>query len=421
MNYYSIKCTNCGAPLNIRGGGRINSVTCEYCMSVLDMNDNYAVLSKFSNVVRPDTPFKLGMQGNINGIDWVIIACVTYKTSYPEDDPWSEFSLYSPLYGYAWLVYEEGNKLSFSKRVRDFDLYTWEKKRRPKTSFYKKSHYLRAEKPYNAFISFVEGELSWIAKKGQKVKCWDYANSKSKSLTIEQTKDEIEVYHTDKLDTKKVYDSFGIDSSDLPLPPEPISTNTIISLGVLFLMIFLSFIVQSNVYNKPYTVKDAHSSFIISSGFMTKVSIDATSNSRLKDFSIRIRPQREDRPYFYIDINKSVFEGKNLGATWGTSADYTNVFLNMKEGTYTIDIKNGKLVTVNIEQRYIALDYIMMMLGLYIIFGIATMIYRINKNHHILYGFIAFIIGSYTIGIGMTIVILIGYVAYINYQKGKVK
>jgi LSD1 subclass zinc finger protein len=45
----SIKCSNCGAPLKLLGGGRVMTVTCAYCKSVLDLNDNYKVLSNFRN------------------------------------------------------------------------------------------------------------------------------------------------------------------------------------------------------------------------------------------------------------------------------------------------------------------------------------------------------------------------------------
>lgn len=65
---YSIKCTNCAAPLKILGGGRVTTVTCQYCNSVLDMADHYKVVAQFHDKYRPPVPFTLGMQGTIKGV-----------------------------------------------------------------------------------------------------------------------------------------------------------------------------------------------------------------------------------------------------------------------------------------------------------------------------------------------------------------
>lgn len=76
----SIKCTNCAAPLKLLGGGRVESVTCSYCKSVLDLNDNYKVLSSFRNTKALNAlPFELGMKGVLRGIDYTIIGRVDYR------------------------------------------------------------------------------------------------------------------------------------------------------------------------------------------------------------------------------------------------------------------------------------------------------------------------------------------------------
>ncbi len=433
QKFYSIACTNCAAPLNIRGGGNINSVTCEYCNSVLDMNNEYAVLSKFSSIDRPDIPFKLGMVGKIMDIEWTIIACVSYRTKYPEDEPWSELSLYSPLYGYAWLVYEEGT-LSFSKRVRDFDIYSWIKEREPSTAFYKATHYYIEDEAYNSYVDFVEGELSYIAKKNDKTKCWDYKGVNGKSITIEKIKDELEIYFTQRLKAVEVYKSFGIKEKSYEEYPEearvvePIkfSKHTLISLGVIFFMMFISMFSGSNIYTSKAS-KDINSSFqITSNAFVDKITISTLSyRDNLANLSIHIKKLATDdeliedynTTMLYIDINGSHFANTDYNSTFYSYDNHVEIYMDLEEGNYTIELKNSKGINVTIEQKYMRLSYILTVFVLYIIFGVLNIIVKMFFIKNISYGLIALILGSYFIGIGFTIMALISYMIYIKYTK----
>lgn len=428
QKFYSIACTNCAAPLNIRGGGNINSVTCEYCNSVLDMNNEYAVLSKFKSIDRPDIPFKLGMVGKIMDIEWTIIACVSYRTKYPEDEPWSELSLYSPLYGYAWLVYEEGT-LSFSKRVRDFDIYSWIKEREPSTAFYKATHYYIEDEAYNSYVDFVEGELSYIAKKNDKTKCWDYKGVNGKSITIEKIKDELEIYFTQRLKAVEVYKSFGIKEKSYEEYPEearvvePIkfSKHTLISLGVIFFMMFISMFMSSTIYKTPAKTKDINSSFqITSNAFVDKIFISTVSyNDNLSNLSILIKNIETGEREFYMDINKSYFANSDYNRSYGTYDNYIEVYIDLGEGNYSIELHNSKKLTVTIDQRYIRLSHIITILVLYILFGILNIIVHISGEYNIVYILVALIGVTYFISFGFAIVVIVSYVAYINSTKSK--
>ncbi|MDQ7084180.1 MAG: DUF4178 domain-containing protein [Sulfurovum sp.] len=205
----AIKCTQCAAPLDILGGGRVSTITCEYCHCVLDLNDAYKVLSTFNKVKRPLAPFTIGMRGNIKGVEWTIIGWVTYRTAEFPSEEWNEFFLYSPTHGYAWLVYDEG-EISFSIKVRNFDLFSWQTKQ-PKMVFYQKGHYMLNDSSYMAYIDYVEGELNWVAKFGDKFTCWDYKGVRHQSLSIEKTINEIEVFHTQKVRKEDIYHAFNLD------------------------------------------------------------------------------------------------------------------------------------------------------------------------------------------------------------------
>lgn len=429
--FYSISCTNCGAPLSIRGGGSINSVTCEYCSSVLDMNNEYAVLSKFSNVQRPNLPFKLGMQGTLMDIEWTIIATVTYRTAFGDDEPWSELSLYSPLYGYAWLVYEEGN-ISFSKRVRDFDIYSWKKQKSPKRTLYRTGIYNLQDEAYNSYVSFVEGELSYIAKKGDKTECWDYKGVEGKSLSIERIKDELEVYFTQKLKAKEVYDSFGIKedkykdfpTEDVEIEPIEFSQNTLISLGAIFLVMFISIFTGSTIYTNNKNSKDINSSFVVTSGaFVNRVDISTLSYSdNLAKLSMsikRVDDYGDRESIFTMDLNKSFFANSDYNRTYNLYDNHIEVYIDLDEGNYTIELHNIKKVNVTIEQRYMRLSHIITMLVLYILFGILNVIVKITTNTKILYGIMLFILGSYFISFGLTVIVFVAYSIFYQYSHSK--
>lgn len=65
----AISCPNCGAGLNVLGGGRVVSQICGYCSTELDTVEGYRILSKFADMPRPETPLKIGDSGKILDVD----------------------------------------------------------------------------------------------------------------------------------------------------------------------------------------------------------------------------------------------------------------------------------------------------------------------------------------------------------------
>ena len=375
----SIKCSNCAAPLNILGGGRVSTVTCEYCHSVLDLNDNYAVLSKFEKVKRPLGPFKIGMRGNIKGVEWTIIGWVTYKTIEFSDEEWNEFFLYSPTHGYAWLVYEDG-KISLSMKVRDFDLFSW-KIKKPKTLFYKKGHYILDDESYMFYIDYVEGELNWIAKFGDKFTCWDYKGVGHRSLSIEKNINELEVFHTTKLNKKDIYTAFDLEYtsksktrkdetfSDDDESPSIFNNYKIFFIMPLLLLIlaFSSLFYSKTVYDTSYRSTQEQNFKIDSSAFLTSIKISVsgvgTANNRLSLY-------KGDEKIFYIDKQKVFFVKKDIGKSWVSNAIAVTIYLKLDKGIYHfIGEKNANqsITSVKIEQQVIRVNYLIYALILFVL------------------------------------------------------
>jgi len=346
------------------------------------MNQEYKVLSQFNDKFRPVVPFTLGMKGKIKGIEWTIIGWVAYKTPEYPVERWSEFFLYSPLYGYAWLIYEEGN-LSFSKRMRDFALREWQDNHQPHTLKYHNKHYLLAEEPYSVEIEFVQGELSWIAKANDSIRCWDYNGSKRESLSIERSGEEIEVYLNERIDPKRTYASFGvgkdkqtkakqsaldemfeeesIEQSEQALSSFVKGTALLVAV-LLFFMISSAFTSKTLVSNKnsmPFTQNFT----VTSDAFVSQVEIKAPNPTVLN--AMRLTLYKSGKKVFYIDQHTIFSKDNKFLSTWQPKDYAVTISLKLQEGLYRVVLEHnrklqiGENVSVEIRQGVMRLSYIL--------------------------------------------------------------
>ncbi len=382
--HYSIKCPSCAAPLSLIGGGRVQSVVCNYCKSLIELGDEYKVLSDFKNVEVPDLPFKIGMQGKIKDVEWTIIGWILYRSYDEWDDKWGEFLLFSPLYGYGWLIYESG-VISFSKRVRDFNVPEWEASESSSTIFYRKGHYLLKEMPYRSVIEFVQGELNWIAKRDDKIECWDYKGTQGAMLNIEKSNNELEVYHTERLDAKEVYESFGVKEEDQTIKKQSITEQlqeekleqkgfafygiVLIAL-MLFGVIFASFSSKTLLSQKidsditlPFTVLDG--------GFLHEIILKSKSNSDLDNYQITL--YRDKKELLYIDDKRATLNHKKFDKTWNYHAIGAEIYLKLSKGVYQLKaVKTDKKITtplhITVKERVIKKGYILSLFVLILLF-----------------------------------------------------
>jgi len=416
--HYAIKCTNCAAPLDILGGGRVNTVTCSYCHSILDMNNHYKVLAKFNDTKRPQGPFKIGMRGNIKGVEWTIIGWIAYRTAEFPAEEWSEFFLYSLTHGYAWLVYEN-SKVYFSKRVRDFDLLAWQEKK-PKTLFYHKGHYLQKEASYLTYIDYVEGELNWVAKFGDKFTTWDYDGVGFQVLNIEKTNEEIEVYHTERLDKDDIYSAFGLEYTQKSktnksmekkdihtLQKEEIQVEQIedskVKHGFLFLFIIISILsIMSLFYNKTiYSTRyihDINSTFTVdSSAFLTAITLSVTGQGTANN---KLWIYKEGKKIFYIDKDNVFFSNESLSHSWDYDAISATIYLKLDKGVYRLVAKknpNQTATSLSIEQQVIRTKYLIPLLVILAFFIVSSYLHLLKGKMGIVLVILVAIIIAYTI------------------------
>ncbi|MEM7491168.1 MAG: DUF4178 domain-containing protein [Pseudomonadota bacterium] len=169
----SIDCTNCGAGLEVLGGGRVTTQVCGYCGAALDANDAYGVLEVFAGMERPASPFRLGMTGKVDGVDFTIVGTIGKVERYDGQTwRWVDHQLYSPTHGYAWLTVEDGHTL-LTRKVRDWPFGTFPTTRmveraesRPSRTWRGRTYSYYSSSAWSA--DFVEGEFTWRPAKGMR-------------------------------------------------------------------------------------------------------------------------------------------------------------------------------------------------------------------------------------------------------------
>jgi len=376
----AIKCPKCAASLQFNGGGRVKSITCAYCKSILDIDNEFAILGNFKNTQHEhELPFKIGMKGFIENIEYTIIGRVTY-TEIDHEFFWDDFLLFSPLYGYAWLTYEKGH-ISYAKRERHLPLLVWDEMNRIESITLHELNY-KVEAPYTAKISYIEGELTWVAKKHDKIRIIDmYAPPFG--ISMERTKNEMEFYASKYLDNTLVYEAFDVPQDERVKNNgvhellgfgenffKPFLKISAIALGILLSILFLFYI--SNEGKAVTTLFGTNmqgnsKKFTISSEkYLTTLSLVANSTKALNNFNLTIKQKEET--LFSINktityINPKISTTKHLKLpTWEDDAKEVLVYLNLPKGSYTlslspIDINISSKLTVQIREEIMRFNY----------------------------------------------------------------
>ena len=177
------------------------------CNSLIDLGHGIGqelLLAEQSHTVRPILP--LGSQGTLQGAAWQVVGFQQRRGQEPGDDEhfdWSEYLLYHPQRGFAFLVdAEDGWSLV-----------------RPTTGAPQLSanstsaRYLGTSYPqqssYNAETTYVLGEFYWQVQRGQTTFNRDFASARG-LLSMEQSPQEITWSSGDKIASSAVAKAFGL-------------------------------------------------------------------------------------------------------------------------------------------------------------------------------------------------------------------
>lgn len=353
----SLKCTQCGGTISVRGGHNVRTIVCEYCGACLDSKKEFAVLHRFINQKRPFLPLKIGARGKLKGVEFTVIGVLQYEQR--EDGEiyrWLEYLMFSYTHGYVYLCYEDGHWVLMHE-VKDLPETSVEIVMPLKSKFEVRGHSFKVFECASAKLSFVEGELTWQARQNETIRYLD-AICPPYLYSIESRAAEIEYFWGEYLSHAEVSEAFKIEcikpSSVFSCQPfscsptyKSLAHGAMIASVIALLMYFM--VTSSGTYVSGHTLGDAvfkdsdtTNEFVIDSPgalYSANVRVSGLNNS-WAFLELRIINAAETEEFCAMPAEVSYYHGVEGGESWSEgSRDETLYFRVPEAGSYKIDIE----------------------------------------------------------------------------------
>jgi DNA-directed RNA polymerase subunit RPC12/RpoP len=213
-----VECPECHVTVTVRGGREAQSATCSHCSTRLDIRRSQpSALGALVSDDRPRVPVALGQQFTLRGTTYYVVGHVRY-TEKEDFEVWNsdEFLLYAEQTGYRWLLYEDGH-FSFGRELDERPTTIVPRTASQKQTFrFLGRQWTVFELCYaNSYVTWVDGELPWVAKVGDKVSYMD-AIAPPRLLSAEWTETEAEWFIAEYLDRQEVAQALGTTIDKLP-------------------------------------------------------------------------------------------------------------------------------------------------------------------------------------------------------------
>ncbi len=345
----SLKCTQCGGSIEVRGGHNVRSIVCQYCGACLDTKDSFKVLHQFLNQKRPFMPIKIGSKGKLKGVFFTVIG-VTQKEQREDGEVfrWIEYLLFSPTHGYVYLDYEGGHWV-LTHEVKDLPETDVDLVMPRKSTFKVRDKTFKVFESSGAQITYVEGELTWQAKQNEKVRYLD-AICPPYSYSIEHRGSEQEYFWGEYINHKEIGEAFRIETvepTDIA-PAQPFSGSPIfgaISQGALIasvLAIVMYFFITTSgtpVMRHSFGSK-IFKDIEISKEFKVEkpdelYSITVSSPSHVNNswafFDVKVVDKAETEKLFSMPTNISYYSGYEGGEYWTEGTKTVEAYFKIPE------------------------------------------------------------------------------------------
>lgn len=350
----TINCKGCGAPINLFGGHKIESVICSSCGSCLDCYEDYKVIAKYKNLKRPRLPLKMGMSGKIKNIEFIVTGIVMNE-EIDEDGRYVsvEYQLYSPTHGYAWLVRDDNFNYSFMREVKDLPNIIVGVPEKNGVKFKVKDMQFTVKESGNENIFYVEGELTWVAKLHDSSK---YTTAICSPYIYEITKshNELEFSFGEFISAEEVYKTFNIPGTPikskgkhLAAPPTPVNKarSSIKIFAIISFLIMLAILIfggGKRIFNEKIATSQCKEGvvkefYIQKPGSLMKFKLHCPLSNAWTYFEVTVSKDGHD--YFTIGKEISYYHGYSGGESWSEGSKSTSAYFRLPEqGMYELHI-----------------------------------------------------------------------------------
>ena len=184
-----LDCTSCGAPQEIKGGIRSQTLVCEYCDAALDLtNPDFAIIWKAEEqrAHKIEPTVEIGSKAEFDGVEWEVIGFMRKSVAYSGIVyPWTEYLLHNYFHGYRWMTESDGH-FNLMKTLHKLPTHQHGRPAANPTQYEltyegeKYSHFQSSR----AKVDYVAGEFYWRVQLGQVVENHDYVEA-PKLLSLE--------------------------------------------------------------------------------------------------------------------------------------------------------------------------------------------------------------------------------------------
>ena len=405
-------CTECGAGLEVLGGGRVRVHGCPYCGAQLDAQDDYRVIARYRDMVRPETPYDLGMRGTLWGAEFTVIGTIAWIEEHQGQVwQWVDHQIFSPTHGYAWLTVENGF-VTFTRKSRSVssppkisESLIENAENRPKVRL--NSEWFTYYGSGRARPTFIEGEFNFTPRTEMRSRYVSLLG-KTQMLAIRETGSEREYELTDFPDQAEVLLGFGVPHERLPKPVgvhplqildrspfQLFARNVFLAAAVVALigMLFTWIAGERVAASSRTSIGDGVSLpfTITKENRLTQIIVWADATNSWAWFDAELTDQNGEVVAAYED-GVAYYKGYDGGENWSEGSQQVKTKLALPPGDYRIDValanaevdwRNGKLarqMQVSVKQGLMNPFWMMLSAIAFGIFGGAFLIQRFFHN-----------------------------------------
>jgi Domain of unknown function (DUF4178) len=210
----AIRCTKCGAPLELRSAAA-RTIVCRYCAAQFDLTSpDYAFLETLRRQPLAG-PLEVGLGGVIDQIPYQIAGVIAWQDG---EARWQDYFLVGPEGHTAWIRYDHFTYRLFQVfkplDAEPIELQTLD----PHSQFveFGGAHYIVLDRQH-ARVTYLEGELPWRARMGEELVMLQC----DPALSVEVSPTQVRYFRWSLVPWENLADAFGVPAEVARPDPGP--------------------------------------------------------------------------------------------------------------------------------------------------------------------------------------------------------